>query len=197
MALADAVVVLHRGRMEDHGPPQRVYLRPATPFAARFMGDSNVIPGRVLERTAAGLVVDTALGPIPVTVPGETSRGRGLGADPGDAAGAVPGGRGELTGRVAVCIRPEHLRPDDSAPVALGEGRLVERHFVGTYQRWRVAVGGVELLIFAQPTLPWETGMAVRLSCDPADVILLASDDPADGGLVEEAVVAGLAVQGS
>ena len=28
MALADAVVVLSHGRVEDHGPPERVYLRP-------------------------------------------------------------------------------------------------------------------------------------------------------------------------
>ena len=53
MALADAVVVLSHGRVEDHGPPERVYLRPASLFSAGFMGDSNVIEGEVVERTTS------------------------------------------------------------------------------------------------------------------------------------------------
>lgn len=151
MALADSVVVLHAGRIEDQGPPQRVYLRPATPFTARFMGDSNVLEGRVIDGAA---VVETALGQIPFT------------------AGQADGAEG---GQVAVCIRPEHLRPDADGPARLGEGRLLERHFVGTHQRWRVAAGGQELVLFVDPGLPWEADMAVPLSCDPANVILLGA----------------------
>ena len=151
MALADSVVVLHAGRIEDQGPPQRVYLRPATPFTARFMGDSNVLEGQVIDGAA---VVETALGQIPFT------------------AGQADGAEG---GQVAVCIRPEHLRPDADGPARLGEGRLLERHFVGTHQRWRVAAGGQELVLFVDPGLPWGADMVVPLSCDPANVILLGA----------------------
>src|SRR5690606_23935988 len=43
MSIADTVVVMNQGRIEDMGPPSRVYLRPASLFAATFMGESNVI----------------------------------------------------------------------------------------------------------------------------------------------------------
>jgi spermidine/putrescine transport system ATP-binding protein len=47
MALADHVVVMNHGRIEDEGAPERVYSRPATRFAATFMGESTILPGRV------------------------------------------------------------------------------------------------------------------------------------------------------
>ena len=42
MALADHVVVMNRGRIEDEGRPERVYARPATIFSATFMGESTL-----------------------------------------------------------------------------------------------------------------------------------------------------------
>ena len=47
MALADLLVVMNGGRIEDQGLPERVYLRPRTRFAASFLGDSNLIEGVV------------------------------------------------------------------------------------------------------------------------------------------------------
>jgi len=44
MALADHCVVINRGRIEDEGPPERVYARPATRFTATFMGESTLLP---------------------------------------------------------------------------------------------------------------------------------------------------------
>ncbi len=38
MSMADQVVLLHRGRVEQAGPPRELYARPATTFAARFIG---------------------------------------------------------------------------------------------------------------------------------------------------------------
>ena len=47
MALADLIVVMNDGRIEQAAPPREVFERPATAFVARFMGDHNVISGRV------------------------------------------------------------------------------------------------------------------------------------------------------
>ena len=60
MALADHVVVMNHGRIEDQGPPERVYARPMTRFTATFMGESTVLPGRV-----ANGMIETALGRFP------------------------------------------------------------------------------------------------------------------------------------
>lgn len=50
MALADTMVVMNQGRIEQAGPPHAVYNAPASEFVARFMGGHNVI------RTGAGKV---------------------------------------------------------------------------------------------------------------------------------------------
>ena len=47
MALADLVVVMNDGRIEQAASPREVFERPATAFVARFMGMHNVISGRV------------------------------------------------------------------------------------------------------------------------------------------------------
>lgn len=43
MAIADRIVVMNAGRIEDQGPPARIYREPATLFAADFMGEMNHI----------------------------------------------------------------------------------------------------------------------------------------------------------
>lgn len=44
MALADHIVMMNKGRIEDQGSPQKVYAHPATSFSASFMGESTIFP---------------------------------------------------------------------------------------------------------------------------------------------------------
>jgi sulfate transport system ATP-binding protein len=46
MEVADRVVVINRGRIEQQGPPDEVYDHPATPFVLQFLGDVNLFHGR-------------------------------------------------------------------------------------------------------------------------------------------------------
>ena len=62
--LADRIVVLNEGRIEQIGTPDAVYDSPASPFVAGFIGESNALPvivagGRV---TFAGAPLDLAAG---------------------------------------------------------------------------------------------------------------------------------------
>ena len=61
MAIADRIVVMNQGRIEDIGPPQDIYMRPKTLFSAAFMGEINLIPA-----TPAGAEIDTPLGALAV-----------------------------------------------------------------------------------------------------------------------------------
>jgi sulfate/thiosulfate transport system ATP-binding protein len=49
LELAGEVVVMHEGAIEQVGPPEDIYNRPATPFVAGFVGASNVLTGKVWE----------------------------------------------------------------------------------------------------------------------------------------------------
>ena len=54
MALADLVVVMNQGRIEQAGSAREVFERPRTEFVARFIGAHNVIDtpaGRIAVRT--------------------------------------------------------------------------------------------------------------------------------------------------
>ncbi len=54
MTMADQVVLMRAGRIEQDAPPAELYERPATPFVARFIGTPpmNVIPLTALSETA-------------------------------------------------------------------------------------------------------------------------------------------------
>jgi multiple sugar transport system ATP-binding protein len=69
MTLADRVVVMNQGRIEQIGPPQELYHHPKTRFVAGFIGSPamNFIPCRV-EENGGGLrvrLLDTIALPVP------------------------------------------------------------------------------------------------------------------------------------
>ena len=49
LAIADQIVVMQDGRIQQAGSPQEVYRHPANLFTSSFMGDNNVFSGQVLE----------------------------------------------------------------------------------------------------------------------------------------------------
>ncbi|HZQ01209.1 MAG TPA: ABC transporter ATP-binding protein [Reyranella sp.] len=57
MALADLVVVMNQGRIEQAAPPREVFNRPTTPFVARFIGGHNVLPAAVARAKGEGAFV--------------------------------------------------------------------------------------------------------------------------------------------
>ena len=49
LSVADRIVVMHRGRIEQLGTPIEIYQNPATPFVADFVGTMNFVEGVVTE----------------------------------------------------------------------------------------------------------------------------------------------------
>jgi iron(III) transport system ATP-binding protein len=72
LSIADRIAIMKAGRVVQVGSPSELYTRPATPFVAEFLGQSNLIAGRLVERVAHGeprsgidrVRVETALGPL-------------------------------------------------------------------------------------------------------------------------------------
>jgi len=102
MTMADRIVVLRDGRIEQAGTPIALYNRPVNTFVAGFIGSPrmNFLDCRVLARDAAGVDLDDG-------------RGRRL--------RALVDGRTLAEGEsVVLGIRPEHLHPDPQGyPVAV------------------------------------------------------------------------------
>ena len=125
MSMSDRIVVMRDGRIVQQGAPEDVYAHPATDWVANFLGDTNLLPCTIVERSGDTAVVD--LGRL------GTCRVRDRGAT-GD--------------RYAVSIRPEHLafipaeRSENSAM-----GNVVSSTNLGATIRHRLRVGEQELLL--------------------------------------------------
>ncbi len=130
--LADRLAVLNFGRLLEYGPPEELYLRPQTEFAATFLGTANLVVG---ECTPRGVKV----GPLefPMSTGGEAP------ADPR---------------RVQVLFRPEDVILRDAvseiADPILGEGVVEQSSFLGSVERLRLrlpALPGTRTIAPAAP----------------------------------------------
>jgi sulfate transport system ATP-binding protein len=184
-AVADRIMVLHRGRLLEEGPPQQLYVEPRTEFVAGFIGRANLLPG---ELTSQGVRV-------------RLGNGRA-------SADAIPR-------RVKVLLRPEKLivlRGDAPVPAewdVFSHAAEVERvEFLGSSERVHVrleAAGGrrhhLESLrnIETARMLPLRPGDRVTLFADQMHAIsqpsfrllALATDDAEGHALVRSALAYG------
>ncbi|WP_011910558.1 ABC transporter ATP-binding protein [Cereibacter azotoformans] len=153
MTLADRIVVLRAGRIEQVGSPLALYRRPENLFVARFIGSPamNVIPAEV---AGAGLGLATG----------------GTVAAPFPLSAALQGAT------VQVGIRPEDLRLAEGAPLLAGRISYLEQ--LGEVQLAHVEVAGLaEPLIAKLPgILDLHPGAPIALSADPANLHLFGAD---------------------
>ncbi|MFA5122334.1 ABC transporter ATP-binding protein [Zavarzinia sp.] len=151
MVLADLIVIVHNGRIEDAGTPQRLYQRPATRFVAEFMGESSLIEGRVAAAGEGRVTLETPLGAI--SLPGK----------------AMAGAMG------TIAIRPENWlagpRPDDA--VTIGRATVIDSVFQGATWRVRARCQGIELLLRLPPDRAVSPGDSLDLSCRERQMVFL------------------------
>jgi sn-glycerol 3-phosphate transport system ATP-binding protein len=136
MTMADHVVLMRDGRVEQQGAPAEIYERPATIFAARFLGTPpmNVIPAALVAKAGGG------------------------------AALKPPAGRG-IEGS-AVGVRPESVRIAGEGVVAtvaaveyLGADTLLDTRIGGEPFTVRIP-GGVQANQGDTVHLAWDAGAA-------------------------------------
>ncbi|HSB81576.1 MAG TPA: ABC transporter ATP-binding protein [Candidatus Methylomirabilis sp.] len=166
MALATRIAVMHQGRIRQEGTPGAIYRRPADDFVATFLGSTNLLPGVVEARDAAGNVrVRTGAGILLVK------------------ATAAP----KVGSRILVGIRPEHLRVHlQPPPGGAGlTGELAKATFLGPFTDCLVATGEVTLQVQLPGALAARRGDRVYLTVEPDACTLLpgpASAKPTDSG---------------
>jgi putative spermidine/putrescine transport system ATP-binding protein/spermidine/putrescine transport system ATP-binding protein len=162
LALADRVVVMKDGLVEQVGSPRDIYEKPTTSFVADFMGTANMIYGTV-----------TAVTPQEIQL--TTPDGRTL------FAAASPAARVGWYGNFVV--RPEKVVLTAERVAGYRNsiaGRLKRVTYMGEFTNYSVAVSGQTWLIVSQNTSherpPLVEDSEVHVHFDAASLIALRSD---------------------
>ena len=134
LTLADRIALLDAGRLIQSGPPQAVYERPATVFAADFLGDANFFTGR-------------ALGDGRVRAPW----GREIVAV-SPPEGQAPGGE---RGEVILAVRPEKMSiaragAPESGDANVLSGTVTSVLYAGSTITYGIACGEVDVTVMEQ-----------------------------------------------
>ncbi|WP_404927395.1 ABC transporter ATP-binding protein [Mesorhizobium sp. ORM16] len=144
MTMADRIVVMYDGVVQQVGAPLDLYDRPANMFVAGFIGSPgmNFLPASVEKGGKADAVLSD----------GQKLRlPDGLPLREGDA--------------VTVGLRPEHIRLADDGPL---QGEVVVVEPLGLSTQFYVKLAGQQLCVFAMGRAGVKPGETVRLSADPA-----------------------------
>jgi multiple sugar transport system ATP-binding protein/alpha-glucoside transport system ATP-binding protein len=155
MTLADRIVVLKDGCIEQVGTPMELYKQPCNLFVAQFIGSPamNILPASI-ERAGAATAVKLAGGmtaQLPLSTP-ETAKGAA----------------------VNLGVRPEDLRIAGNGDDALLQGRLNYIEQLGEVQLAYLDIGGAgQPLIAKLPGgLEIQRGAELRLTASAEDVYL-------------------------
>jgi putative spermidine/putrescine transport system ATP-binding protein len=158
MALADLIVVMNEGRIEQAAHPRTVFEQPATAFVARFMGEHNVISGRVIHSGGGQLTLSVAGG--------------------GDFTATDTGAAG-LAESVDIAVRTDHVRIGEPLGKGLGfTGSVTNVEYRGSSVKLNVIGAGIEDFtailtdreFFANPV---KVGEAIPLCWDVEDAVVL------------------------
>ena len=122
MTVADRIAVMSRGRLVQVGAPSEVYEQPNSRYVAEFVGDVNLVEGRLASSGPAGSVIESRAGRLAST----------------QQVDAVPGAT------VWMALRPEKLRLAAGPPGDAGEncarGTVLDIGYLGSLSVYQVAL---------------------------------------------------------
>ncbi|MCZ8316981.1 ABC transporter ATP-binding protein [Phreatobacter sp.] len=162
MTMATRIAVMDKGRLAQIGTPRAIYEAPTTRYVADFIGDINLVEGKVTGAEGSRVSVMTALGDMVV------------------AEASEPVSVGQA---VAVAWRPEKtrlVRAGETGPAGsvMLTGTIADIGYLGDWSTYHVDIGGLRLKAAlanavrrAEDAVDW--GDPVRLAVAPEALILL------------------------
>jgi len=155
LSISDRIVVLSAGNVEQFGTPFEIYNKPATRFAATFVGTLNTLKAKVADPAKKTVAIDGQIATIPA-LPANISAGQ----------------------EVALTMRPEavSLANGHSRDIVL-DGTVSAVSFLGSVIRLKVNLGqdnAIELDTFNdQHTPPPKHDDKVQITLAGSDVLVL------------------------
>jgi spermidine/putrescine transport system ATP-binding protein len=155
MTMADRIVIMNHGRIEQEGAPADLYEQPRTGFVASFLGVSNLLAATIVGADRVRLEDGTE-----VAVP--------------EAA------LGSRAGQCQIGVRPEKLRTDGTGRNAL-QGTVAETAYIGVSTQYIVDTTSGPLTVYVQNDRPGAHGVApgdqLTLSWDPDSTFVIDSEE--------------------
>ena len=161
MTLADRIVVLRAGKVEQIGAPAELYDRPVNTFVAGFIGSPRMnflnmavtaVEGRQIHLKHAALSVPSIVLPLR----------DGASVRPGDA--------------VTLGLRPEHIELGGAAPIALSARAEYVESLGSSSQVHAKTADGASLTVQAQGRLAAGRGDVLQLSAEPRHAYLFNAE---------------------
>ena len=155
MALADRIIVMNRGHIEQVGSPADIYERPRSRFVSEFVGSINLLHGVVTG--IAGSQLTVTYGDLVITCMAAPD----LAVNDGD--------------RVVASVRPEKLA---LAREANGHrnawaGKVVSVAYYGDHREYEVDVSDQRVKVITPPQVSVDGGEHVVVVCEPEEVIVM------------------------
>lgn len=72
LSMADEIVVMEGGRIQQHGSPADISQHPSTVFVAAFMGDNNILRGKVTQVKDGQVLLDASIGHLAMSTTGQS-----------------------------------------------------------------------------------------------------------------------------
>ncbi len=140
LSLSDRIAVMRAGKIEQIGTPTEIYERPKTPFVADFIGDTNLLKGRVEAVDASTIQITTTSG-LKIVVQPKVPRDKEVASNAKE---------------MVVSVRPEKIRLSLSPPeskINCFEGRLQHVMYMGTHVHYVVELLSGDRLTVMLPNI--------------------------------------------
>jgi spermidine/putrescine ABC transporter ATP-binding subunit len=155
LVLSDRIAVMDQGRIQQLGPVDEIYSRPANAFVAGFIGESNLLPVKVTALAEGRATADA------------TALGRTV---------TAPAGRGVQVGDPArLLVRPEHIdfnKTEDGVPATISE-----TVYLGELTQYGLVLDGGQAMTARQISdRSLRTGTKVTVSWKPDHALVVAEN---------------------
>jgi iron(III) transport system ATP-binding protein len=157
LSIADRIAVLKDGKLIQVGTPGELYHRPRTSFVADFIGQTNLMRGKLVGTEGEHVIIETGAGRFRAARDGASSGG------------------------VTLSIRPEQMRIVSQSPRGASTngsinrilGKPIETTFLGEASEHVLDVNGQRVKVISAPPL-FDVPAEMAVEFDPEDVVVLA-----------------------
>ena len=156
MTLADRIVVMHAGRVQQQGSPEQLYKHPANKFVAGFIGSPpmNFLSGEITDQDGTLMV---------------TGNGFSVGL-PASRRGCLDG---QKSRRIDIGVRPASLKPSESAAASNAiDLNVLVSEYVGAQSVLVCDCGGQRVTAEVGSDTPFNVSGPMRFAIDPAGIHL-------------------------